>query len=399
MNERRKRGLEIVQAHRIVQRPDGKWIVPSQSGNGFYAVDLEAQTCECRDHLDNGAKCKHLHAAEIARKLLQNDEIRRRGEIPVQPKPVSLIELAESYDTRDKCLDLLESLRWPHGPICPRCECPKVYSIKARRVHECSACKYHFSVTSGTILHDSRMPLTKWILGVALIANARKGVSACQLSRDLHLTYKSAWYLGHRIRRAMRETAWLEKFTGVVELDETYVGGKARGGKRGRGAANKEIVFGARERGGKVRITSIPDITGKTIAKAVHKYVDTDAEMVMADELSSYNQLAAEFTMERIQHSREYVRGQVHTNGIESIWAVLKRQVHGTHHKMSSQYLPLYLSEISYRFNHRQDHELFLRVLRNGLITDRQVADGGAAAEQANGEEATPDESAGAGEP
>jgi transposase-like protein len=204
-------------------------------------------------------------------------------------------------------------------------------------------------------------------LAIAMVCNARKGISACQLARDIHVTYKTAWYLSHRIRRAMRETDWLQKFTGVCEIDETYIGGRARGGKRGRGAPNKTPVFGVKERGGKVAIQAIPNITGKTLAKAVRQYVDTDAETVCADELNSYNQLAAEFTLERINHSREYVRGEIHTQGIESIWAIVKRQANGTHHRMSPQYLPLYLSEISYRFNHRKENHLFLTVLKNAL--------------------------------
>lgn len=288
------------------------------------------------------------------------------------PKPISLIELAQQYDTRDKCLELLESLRWPNGSVCPKCDSIKAYRLKNRRLYECGDCRHQFSATSGTILHRSRLPLSKWILAVAIIANARKGVSACQLARDLHITYKSAWYLGHRIRRAMRELSWMQKFTGICELDECYLGGRSHG-KRGRGAANKTPVFGARERRGKVRLQVMKNITAKNIKEAVPRYVDTNAKMVIADELNSYDQLAAEFTVSRINHTREYVRGQIHTNSIETIWAIIKRQAHGTHHKMSPQYLPLYLSEISYRFNHKDDHKFFLRILRNALLTDKQL--------------------------
>ncbi len=203
----------------------------------------------------------------------------------------------------------------------------------------------------------------------------------------LHVTYKTAWYLGHRIRRAMRESGWLQRFAGIVELDETYLGGRARGKHSGgRSAVNKAIVFGARERGGQVRIQSIPNVTGKTIANVVRKYVETDAEMVIADQFNSYNQLAAEFTLERINHTREYVRGEIHTQGIESIWAIVKRQAHGTHHKMSEQYLPLYLGEISYRFNHRKETDLFLTVLKNALLTDKQVEAKEQAQAEMNGE-------------
>ena len=289
------------------------------------------------------------------------------------PKPISLIELALRYNTRDKCLELLESLRWPNGAACPKCGSIKAYRIRKRRLYECGDCRHQYSATSGTIMHRSRLPLSKWILAVALITNARKGVSDCQLARDLHVTYKTAWYLGHRIRRAMRELSWLKKFTGIVECDECYVGGYVKSGKRGRGAPHKTPVFGVRERGGKVRLQTMKTVTDKNIKEAVHKYIDTDAEMVMADQLNSYDQLAAEFTMSRINHFREYVRGNIHTNNIESIWAIVKRQAHGTHHRMSPQYLPLYLSEISYRFNHRNDHKLFLKVLRNTLLTDKQI--------------------------
>ncbi|MBI1903410.1 MAG: IS1595 family transposase, partial [Planctomycetia bacterium] len=218
---------------------------------------------------------------------------------------MSLVELAQQYDTDSKCIALLESLRWPNGPSCPNCESKLAYRIKERMLYECGDCAYQYSVTAGTIMHRSHIPLTKWILAAALICNARKGVSACQLARDLHVTYKTAWYLGHRLRRAMRETAWLTKFTGVVEVDESYLGGKSRGGKRGRGAPNKTVVFGVKERGGEVRMNCIPNITAETIEDEVRKFVDTDAEMVVADQLNSYNQLAAEFTMERIDHSRE----------------------------------------------------------------------------------------------
>jgi transposase-like protein len=222
-------------------------------------------------------------------------------------------------------------------------------------------------------MHRSRLPLTKWILAIALLVNARKGVSACQIARDLQVTYKTAWYLGHRIRRAMRELSWMQKFTGICELDECYLGGKCRG-KRGRGAGNKTPVFGMRERNGKVRLRIMSKITGQNIREAVHRYIDTNSKMVVADQYVAYDQLAAEFTLARIDHTREYVRGQIHTNSIESIWAIIKRQAHGTHHWMSPQYLPLYLSEISYRFNHKDDHKLFLKVLRNALLTDKQIA-------------------------
>lgn len=291
-------------------------------------------------------------------------------------KSVSLFELARKYQSRDDCLDLLERLRWPDGPVCPRCGSEQSYEIKSRWIHECANCRYQFSATTGTIMHRSRLPLVKWVLAAALIANARKGVSACQVARDLHVTYKTAWYLCHRLCLAMREHEWLERFNGVCEVDECYVGGKPRKAgppsKRGRGT-QKTPVVGVRERGGKVRMRVVANVTQKTLGSVVREYIQTDAEMVIADQLSGYDALAAEFTMERINHAREYVRGNIHTNGIESIWAIVKRQVYGTHHKISKQYLPLYLAEISFRFNNRKNPDLFKVIIENGLLTDRAV--------------------------
>ncbi len=287
-------------------------------------------------------------------------------------KAISLWDLSQRYDTRDKCLALLNQLRWPDGPECPRCGSGKAYWLSKRRIYECGDCEYQYSVTTGTVMHRTKLPLTKWILAAALICNGRKGISACQMARDLHLTYKTSWYLGHRLRRAMREHKWLQRFTGICEVDESWIGGRTYGTLYGRRHLdNKTPVVGVRERGGRVRLAAVPNVTGKTLGWVMRQYIDTNAEMVMADQFSGYNQLAAEFTMSRINHSREYVRGQIHTNSIESIWALVKRQVHGTHHRISRQYLPLYLSEISFRFNHKENPDLFLSVLKNGLFTDR----------------------------
>jgi transposase-like protein len=373
MNARQKRGKQLAASSKIEFAPGG-FSVPSASGMGTYFVQLgSAASCNCLDFQANKPQpCKHIHAARFFADKEAKAQKADGPRVP-RPKPPSLIELAETYDTREKCLALLESLRWPHGPTCPRCECNRAYRIEARQLFECAECEYQYSAIVGTVMMDTRLSLTKWIMAVALLCNARKGVSACQVSRDLHVTYKTAWYLCHRIRRAMRETKWLEKFTGIVEVDETYVGGKTRGGPRGRGAKNKEIVFGVKERDGKVRIQTIANITAETLRDAVVKYVSPECETVMADQLNSYNQLAAEFTMKRINHTKEYVNGEIHTNGMESIWAILKRQVYGTHHRMSPQYLPLYLGEINYRFNHRTEHDLFLSVLRNGMMTDKQL--------------------------
>jgi len=284
----------------------------------------------------------------------------------------SLYTLAARYDSDEKCVELLESLRWPDGhPKCPKCDSAKCWDIRGRKVYQCGDCDFQYSVTTGTVMHSTKLPLVKWILAAALLSNARKGVSSCQMARDLNVTQRTAWYLCHRLRRAMRETEWLQKFRGICELDESYLGG-VRKGKRGRGAAHKSVVFGVKQRGGRVAMQMVPDAKHESIRKVVLECVDKSATL-MADSYPSYNQLAAEFALHRIDHQVAYVQGQIHTQGIESLWAILKRQYHGTHHKISAKYLPLYLGEITYRFNHRMNPKLFSMILGNGLMTDRMV--------------------------
>ncbi len=173
----------------------------------------------------------------------------------------------------------------------------------------------------------------------------------------------------HRIRRAMKEPGIIRRFKGIVEPDDTYIGGKAHG-KRGRGAENKTMVVGVRERGCAVRAEVAKDATGNTVCKIVRRYVDPKAKMLCIDQFPSYNQLARDYRPERIDHEIEYVRGQVHTNSIESFWNILKRGIMGSYHKVSVKYLPFYLKEFTYRFSHTRNRNgvgLWKTVLVNGL--------------------------------
>jgi len=279
---------------------------------------------------------------------------------------VSLTELAKEVNSQEKCLNFLEKLRWPAGPECPRCKSKSISRITTVDKFQCLDCRYMFSITAGTIFHCTHLPLDKWILAAFLICNAKKGISAKQIERDLSVTYKTAWYLMHRIRRAMKEPRFIRQFKGIVEADETYLGGK-HPGKRGRGAAGKSIVFGMRERNGKLHVQLIPDVSARTVCGIIRKHVRKDAEMLCTDEFPSYNQLAIDYNLKRINHEIEYVNGQVHTNGIESFWAILKRAFIGTHHKMSAKYLPLYLNEFTFRFNRNGHSNMFKTVLSNAI--------------------------------
>ena len=285
---------------------------------------------------------------------------------------MNLLTLLDNFNSDDECRDYLEELRWPDGVKCLRCQSDLVSEIKGRDQWFCSLCHYHFSVTAGTIMHDSHLPLRKWFLAIYLMCESRKGVSANQLHRTLGICYKTAWYLCHRIREAMGNDK-LEGPTlfGVVEVDETLVGGKKRGhGKGYRG--NKTWVAGAIQRGGQVRLARIPNIKKKTLHKFVANTVRDEAEAIYTDELRSYIGIEDDDTIHRtVNHSaEEWVVGDVHTNSIESVWSLFKRSIMGAFHKISAKYLDRYLEELEWRFNNRNNPHIFPDTLRRILATD-----------------------------
>jgi len=290
---------------------------------------------------------------------------------PSSKRGPSLLELCQRFRTREDCLKFLEKLRWPDGPVCPKCESTSISRLRKRDFFDCNRCYHQFSVTSGTIMHRSHLPLQKWILATALICNAKKGISAKQIERDLSVTYKTAWYLMHRIRRAMKEPGLRSRFIGIVEIDDCFVGGKAHG-KRGRGAEKKTMVVGVRQRAGSVRAEIAADQKAKTLLQIVRRHVSMNAEMVCADDLSSYDILNKYYRPERVNHSKgEYARGEVHTNSMESFWNILKRGIIGSYHKVSVKYLPNYLREFTYRFSHTRNGNgvgLWQNILGNALV-------------------------------
>jgi transposase-like protein len=280
---------------------------------------------------------------------------------------MNLIDLMEQYHSDEKCLQALESLRWPRGVRCPRCESDKVWRTE-RAQFDCGTCSYRFSVTSGTIFHDTHLPLRKWFLATYLMVESKKGMSAAQLSRTLKVTYKTAWYLCHRIRAAMRD-AYPFPLRGIVEVDETYVGGSVQG--KGKGyVGNKAIVVGAVQRGGKIVLQVIPDSKKKTLQGLV-KEVAVDAHTVYIDEHASYVGLSKVFRHEAVHHkSEEYVRGDVHTNSVENVWSLLERSIMGAFHKVSLKHLDAYLDELEWRFNNRDNPYLFRDTLTKLLSSD-----------------------------
>jgi transposase-like protein len=272
---------------------------------------------------------------------------------------MNLVKLVEHFNSEDKCRDYLAELRWPKGVECPRCKSKSISKLKEQPKYDCNACRYQFTVTAGSIFHDTHLPLWKWFLAVYLVCESKKGMSANQLKRTLAVSYKTAWYLCHRIRAAMNE-AQPKLLNGTVEVDETYVGGKRRHVGRGF-KKNKTIIAGAKQRGGDARLEIIRGIDRKTLHKFIHKHTAPETEAIYTDELPSYNGIAdADTRHESVNHSaEEWVRGDVHTNGVESVWSLLKRSIVGSYHKVSVKHLDAYLDELEHRFNNRNNEFLF----------------------------------------
>jgi transposase-like protein len=278
---------------------------------------------------------------------------------------VNLCTLIEQFGSEDRCRAYLEALRWPDEIRCPRCDSRKISQIIKRNQFDCDGCRYQFSVTAGTIFNDSHLPLWKWFLCVYLLCESKKGMSANQLKRTLGISYKTAWYLCHRIRAAMKE-ANPEPLTGTVEIDETYVGGREYGkGTRGRATKNKEIIVGIKQRGGELRFFHAEDVKSGTLAKYIKENVSDSVEVVMTDDFTSYPKAMIEAGLHGKKHktinhsSGIYVDGDITTNGIESAFSLLKRGIVGSWHKVSAKHLSAYLDEMTFRFNNRTNPYLF----------------------------------------
>lgn len=288
----------------------------------------------------------------------------------------SIMDVFERFGTEERCVAHLARVRWPQGVECPKCNSKRMSEFEApgktgkmRHLYECLDCSYQFSVTVGTIFHNSHLPLTKWFLAIYMICSAKKGVSAKQLQRDLHVTYKTAWYMAHRIRLAMQEDAdFCAKFSGDVEVDETYIGGK-RKGQRGRSTATKVPVIGMKERtSGKVRMQAVETVKATVLREFIRKNA-APGSTVHTDEFVSYHWLdSSEFAHRSVNHAQEYVApGNVHTNGVEGVWSLFKRGIVGVYHKISPKYLPLYIQEFEFRFNNRDKFDLMDRVLQTSF--------------------------------
>ena len=271
--------------------------------------------------------------------------------------------------------DYLESIRWPDGPVCPHCgvEDEKHYRLKheTRKLWKCRACRKQFTVTVGTIFEGSHVPLHKWLLAFYLLCSSKKGMSAHQLHRMLGVTYKTAWFMFHRVRYAMEQPAFTTLLSGTVEVDETYIGGKKRRSNKkeykplsslepdwrlkqtGRNTDTKTPVVALVQRDGHVRSMRVANVTAETIGGAIRRHVSREAHL-RTDSFSSYKKIGREYAShETVDHSDEYVRGDAHTNTAENFFSLLKRGINGIYHHVSEAHLQRYLAEFDFRYNAR----------------------------------------------
>jgi transposase-like protein len=278
---------------------------------------------------------------------------------------IDLPELIERFGSEEKCRACLETLRWPDGVRCVRCGADTISRIETRHLFECSKCEYQFTVRTGTIFHDSKLPLWKWFLAVYLMVQSRKGVSANQLKRMLGVSYKTAWYLCHRIRASMKEENE-ELLSGIVEVDETFIGGKRCGVGLGAYHSYMTPIVGAVERGGRVRLQVVPDRTKRTLHRFIKAKVSPDARKIHTDKWKPYRGMEDGNTKHRrVNHLLgEWVNGNVHTNTMQNVWSLLDRSILGAYRKVSKKHLQAYLHEVAFRFNNRENPNIF----RNTLI-------------------------------
>ena len=283
---------------------------------------------------------------------------------------MNFAELAPHFADESKAIEFVESLMWPDGPVCPHCGgMEKAYKIKPnpdKRVRpglwKCGHCRQQFTVKIGTIFEGSHIPMTKWLMAIYMMCSSKKGISANQIKRSLGLSYKSAWHLCHRVRLAMTQEPLASKLGaggGVVEIDETYIGGKISNNRRkpyqGRGTKSKIAVMTLIERGGNVRTFKLPNTKKGTLQAVTIPNVDETAHII-TDEHAAYKGLSKHFAShEVINHSKTYVRGVIHTNFAESYHSLLKRGIVGSFHHVSEQHLPRYLREFEFRWNSRKE--------------------------------------------
>jgi transposase-like protein len=279
---------------------------------------------------------------------------------------MNIVQIYKQFPTQQSCIEHLERVRWNNNPTCPYCKTQiSITAAPKEKRYHCNYCNMSFSVTVGTIFHKTKCDLQKWFLAISLVLNAKKGYAARQLGRDIEVTKDTAWYMFMRIRKAFVE--YPELLNGIVEADETYVGGKNKNrhadkkteGGQGRGGEDKTVVIGLKQRNGKVIAKKAKDASGKTLKSFINQNVEKNST-ISTDEWRGYNGLENRFKRLIVAHGLgQYVDGQAHTNGLENFWSLFKRGFMGQYHQLSDKWLDKYVTEFSFRYNNRLNDLVF----------------------------------------